>query len=192
LVRWGFSALLAAGLIRWLPAGLLAAGAIWLLGVLGFFIVQWSWLWGLLDRRISAAIAAVFLGFVLLASRLGWTVGSDGWVGTACLLVIVTWADVGPGPRWWARLTTGLSQISYTLYLVHFPLLAFGFFGWARGVRLQPGLEGYTLGVAVLALCLAFAVGFWWCFERNTDALRAAVLRHGPRWLSPAGKAQAG
>ena len=78
--------------------------------------------------------------------------------------------------------------MSYTLYLVHFPLLALLFFTFGHGVRIQPSIGGYVVYLTLLGICITFCAGFWWCFERNTERLRGAfsrsVLKDGVPLLS--------
>jgi peptidoglycan/LPS O-acetylase OafA/YrhL len=65
----------------------------------------------------------------------------------------------------------GLAKISYSLYVIHFPLLAFFFY--TRHQHPAPPSAGmYVEFAAVLLLVLLMAVGFWWLFERQTDTLR--------------------
>ena len=73
------------------------------------------------------------------------------------------------------KIATGLSDISYTLYLVHFPLLAFVFFVFFEGQRYAPDATIYLWFLSLLAMVVAYAIALWWCFERNTDRLRKRV-----------------
>ena len=74
-----------------------------------------------------------------------------------------------------------LAKISYTLYLTHVPLLAFisaVLIGhWERWPLDFRHLELFGL-VCVLAFGASYAV--YWCFERNTDKVRAWILS---RWV---------
>ena len=73
---------------------------------------------------------------------------------------------------------SGLSAISYTLYLVHAPIVAFASNLIMPVWRPWPVDAG---GVARFgAVCLAIfllAAGIWWLFERNTPKVRAAMTR---------------
>ena len=76
---------------------------------------------------------------------------------------------------WLKKVAAGLSEMSYTLYLVHFPLLAFVFFAFFQGRKYLPDFTSYLCFGSLLAGCLIFAAMMWWCFERNTDRLRKRI-----------------
>ena len=71
-----------------------------------------------------------------------------------------------------------MSEFSYTLYLVHFPLLAFLYFSFAAPAQLPFGAESLAILAGVMALVLAYAGAVWWLFERNTDRVRTFVTRY--------------
>jgi peptidoglycan/LPS O-acetylase OafA/YrhL len=75
----------------------------------------------------------------------------------------------------YARLAAGVSEFSYTLYLVHFPILAFLFYSVFKGKQMQPGLHSAFWFVGILTAVLIYAALIWYCFERNTDRLRKRI-----------------
>ena len=83
----------------------------------------------------------------------------------------------------YARISAGASEFSYTLYLVHFPLLAFFFFVVFQGRQVAPGFGSAVWFAGILAAILIYAAAIWWCFERNTDRCR--------KWLEQIGKSKA-
>ena len=165
-------ALLTAILIWWLPAGITHAGAIWGLGVLAF----WAGRQAVIRHVCSHPAWILFAGMLslgsLAASKTSWVFGTDWWVGGAFALWIVGLATCEHQIVWLNKLAAGLSDMSYTLYLVHFPLLAFVFFGFLEGQRFAPDTAIYLWFGGLLALILACAGALWWCFERNTDHVR--------------------
>jgi len=68
-----------------------------------------------------------------------------------------------------------MSEISYTLYLVHFPLLAWMYFTFFAPAQMQP--SAFSLGILALALIvvIGYSAALWWLFERNTDRFRGAL-----------------
>lgn len=168
-------ATLAALLIWWLPGGLLGAGLIWLMGVAAF------WFCRLLSvQRVCRApwllITGVLLSLgTLLASKTDSILGSDWSIGAAFALLVVGLSIAGNPVPSLRRAFTGLSEISYTLYLVHFPVLALLFYSSLAGRRFQVNLGAYLLFGTLLVLTVTFAAGFWWCFERNTDRVRRSL-----------------
>lgn len=66
---------------------------------------------------------------------------------------------------------TRLAAFSYTLYLVHYPVLvAFGYAGWARASTVN--VTTVTQYFVQVLTCLAVAYAFYLPFERNTDAIK--------------------
>ncbi len=81
-----------------------------------------------------------------------------------------------------ARLGSALAAFSYTLYLIHYPvMIAMQRMGYAR----QPVISGANLGLFVMrvVVCLLVSYVFYWVFERNTPIIRR-LLRN--RLASPA------
>jgi peptidoglycan/LPS O-acetylase OafA/YrhL len=62
------------------------------------------------------------------------------------------------------------SAVSYTVYLVHYPVNAALGTIMSRSAVFDAGAIGFFL--ARLAVCVAVALAFWWLFERNTDRVK--------------------
>jgi len=60
------------------------------------------------------------------------------------------------------------SAISYTLYLMHFPLLSLIVLTGFAPHRLQPSVTAAAVYGILLFLAIVWAATVWWCFERNT------------------------
>jgi len=96
---------------------------------------------------------------------------------TALLFALLTYPilhlrDVFPA-NLYARAAHGLSEMSYTLYLSHLPVLvlicAIVLGPWHR-LPLDPGHGALILGI--LAVVFAYCWVCWYCFERNTGRIR--------------------
>jgi glycosyltransferase involved in cell wall biosynthesis len=77
----------------------------------------------------------------------------------------------------YGRASFWLSEISFTLYVVHFP---FAFLLWLAlfaPAQYALGLPGLAIWLGLLTATLAYAIGMWWLFERNTGRVRAAAQR---------------
>ena len=71
--------------------------------------------------------------------------------------------------------TLGLSDMSFSLYLSHFPFVMLIGAVFSRHTRMQPGLISFA-GFALAAFgLLSVAYCVWYLFERRTDQIR--------RWL---------
>jgi peptidoglycan/LPS O-acetylase OafA/YrhL len=160
------------GIAVWLPRHLVIQGLIWLFGV-GVWMVtrkaavlaaSRSWWW-----KLGGAV--LFCG-TLAASKMSGNFGSDFAVG----LAFAVWmpALVGAWSRrgWWEAAGGGLSAVSYTLYVVHFPVLFFVVSVWLRGQQFQPDLRGMGWFGGLSLVSVAVGTVMWWIFERRTDSVR--------------------
>ena len=166
------------GLIVWLlPKDILTGFAIWLLGYGVHRVMRWqTGVQVAASRPAFAACSAAFLATLLLVRRDSSLAGS--------LLLGLTFAGTlpflishQPHSRWYCWLASAISEISYTLYLVHFPLLAFFFFSFRLPGKSLPGVASYSGFLGLLALTLIYAVCVWWLFEKRTDSVRKRVER---------------
>lgn len=69
-----------------------------------------------------------------------------------------------------------MSDISFSLYLTHFPvilLIAATFYG---NHQCQPNTMGIAQFMVWLGACLFIAVLFWWLFERHTGTVRSKLM----------------
>ena len=93
---------------------------------------------------------------------------------TAVLLFVAArrpWLERGFGNG----ITQRLGRISYSLYLLHTPVIALSVGVWARiaGVGVLANVAGM---VVVLAACLIAAAAFWWVVERPTHRLASRAF----------------
>ena len=98
--------------------------------------------------------------------------GGDAMIGVIAMFTVVALLDIDVRQNLVKKLAGSLSDMSYTIYLTHFPFLAFLFFVYFRGHRVE--LTGATLleFLALFASVVLVAYPMWWVFERNTDRIR--------------------
>ena len=70
------------------------------------------------------------------------------------------------------KLAIGLSGISYTLYVVHFPLLFFGAAVVLKGTQFPADIMGFLWFVGLATSVLVVSILMWWLFGRNTVQVR--------------------
>lgn len=173
------------GLIAWwLPRSLVLGGLIWLMGVAVWWVVRWKaengkpkaengrlkiWIW----RALGGGL---FFGS-LLASKTGHWLGSDHAVGAVFAVWMISLIGPWQKSSLYSRLATGLSEISYTLYVVHFPLLFFAAAVLLKGHQFPPNTEGFVWYVGLSVLIVIISVAMWWLFERNTTWVRKRLWR---------------
>ena len=98
-----------------------------------------------------------------------------GLVFAAALPVFLRWPDP---PGWIALLWAWLADFSYTLYLAHFSLAAFIWYGIFDSQRLQPSWTAAGRFCVSALVVIAYSFGLSLIFERNTDKLRRFIMGH--------------
>lgn len=158
----------------WLPTAILFDGLIWGLGVL---VYCWK------DKQIlkqapSQVLALAASGLIFLASLVNSKYAlipfdSDLLVGVCFSLFAWKLLDLkAPQMRPVSVAINWCSDVSYTLYLFHFPVvIAFGAY-MARSPQFQPTAANLIIYLIAFALILIFSHFAWFLFERNTPYIR--------------------
>lgn len=160
----------------WLPWGLVSKGLIWLLGVAVWWLASKMPVTSMTGRMLWRSLGALVFAGTLAASKTSSVFGSDFAVGLAFAAWMPSLLGAWAWPGWWVKLGNGLSAISYTLYVVHFPILFLVAATQLGGLQFQPTGPGLLWFFGLSLLSLAVAVIMWWLFERRTDGVR--------RWLA--------
>ena len=177
LLANAFKFALSVVLLWCLPKGLLLFGLVWILGVGVWWVSEWrgvmaltqNWMW----RIACGGLFIASLGF----SKTGGWMGSDCAVGITFALWLPSLLGTWPRRGWWTSLATGLSEFSFTLYVIHFPLLFFASAVILKGQQFPPNAYGLLLFAGLALVTVIFSALMWWLFERNTDFLRRMVQR---------------
>ena len=162
---------------------ILLYGVIWVLGAALRAVPRALLPW----RRLSLLLA---VGTLLTASRLSHMYFNETVIfATDCLValalanLLLSWMhakDDAVAPAV-ARVHAGLANFSYSLYLLHFPLLlllcAMAQTWWGIGLSMAPGWAAYLLFAALVALLYLFAWAASLVTERHTQQVRQLLLR---------------
>jgi peptidoglycan/LPS O-acetylase OafA/YrhL len=153
-------------------------GIAWLMGVLITFLPAFParrpWTRGLAIVLSLALFGAGLVRGKLLESSLS----SDLVLGVAVTLMIwvTLYCATAPLPAWYVHVARRAAHSSYTLYLVHLPMLIF-----LKAVlhlpRAYPGWHVYLAGAGVMVAAIVYAQLVYEGFEKNTDRVRS--------WLRP-------
>lgn len=168
--------ILVAYIVSFLPKSILLGGVIWLLGAGVFFLISKDSI-----KTIAVHPHLLITGLLLtigslLASRTGrMGEGADLAIGVCCSVLVVGLAARVSTNQFYDIISAGISEISYTLYLVHFPLLAYLFFVLFQGKQVTPTPMTSFWFIGGLGLTIAYSVVIWSLFERNTDRLRKSI-----------------
>jgi peptidoglycan/LPS O-acetylase OafA/YrhL len=159
-----------------MPHSVLEGGIVWLMGYGGWLITHHEkaarilrkpWVGGMLSAVLLVSLAKV---------KQGHWLASDYVLGACSSLLLPIVVSIRELPAWLKRISFGLSDISYSLYLSHFPILALLIFGVLKKDHLWPGVESYSLYLGLMALLVLHAYGVWFLFEKRTPALRKQML----------------
>lgn len=131
---------------------------------------------------VAAAAAALALGVTLALRQVSSPFLADWVRGMAMLPLVYLLAHAGTGEGWRPsplsldRLARGMAGFSYTLYLVHLPVLVFIEAAVVKsgGGRWQPDLRHGALALGLAALVLLYA----WALSRFTEARTHQLARY--------------
>ena len=158
--------------LAWLFPKYIAYYPIWLMGVVARLVA--------LRRPLSrywafAALAALPVLLTLARPHIYPALVTDSVIGIA-LAVILANPEIASGPRFLSRFSETMAGFSYSLYVVHFPLLVFMVALLTQSGLMVRRLVPSAMAVGLFFTCLAFAYGFAWAFslvtERQTPKLR--------------------
>jgi peptidoglycan/LPS O-acetylase OafA/YrhL len=150
-------------------------GLIWLMGVAIHYLPQ--------PRSASSVVRRLLMTAAIAAcgGTLVWCKGTrnpirDYVLGLAVtgLIYIVLACSRTPMPKAYNWTSHAVSRSSYTLYLVHVPLLVF-IAAWMARERQVPNARSVLQACAIFAVTMLYTQAVWFFFERNTDAIRARI-----------------
>jgi peptidoglycan/LPS O-acetylase OafA/YrhL len=168
--------------------GLLAWG--WFVG-LSIFLLGLTWLMGALitflpafparrpwTRGLAIVLALVLFGAGLVESKLLGSLPSDLVLGLAvtAMIWVTLHCATAPLPAFYVHMARRAAHSSYTLYLVHLPMVIF-LKATLHLPRAYPGWHVLLIGTGVLAAIVLYAQLVYEAFEKNTDRVR--------RWIRP-------
>ena len=105
-------------------------------------------------------------------------IGADYLLAIASVGLVWCALSSPPAGGLYAKVALVLSEISYTLYLTHQPMLTLLSAFWLRQHRWPPDAEHLLLAIVPMTFSLLFAGGMYFLFESRTDSVRAYVKRH--------------
>jgi peptidoglycan/LPS O-acetylase OafA/YrhL len=169
----------AVGMLVFVGWGIGLGFVIWLGGVLAYGISQ-----TLIHREYRFSKVWVLGSLVLLGVSLALTRASrvtnnqaDFLVGAGTIPLVTILATNVYGCRpWLARVAARLTDMSYSLYAVHLPLLICLSAFLVGNQRWNLSLRADVNWFFVCAVTFAYAYGVYWLFESRTDRFRKAIF----------------
>jgi peptidoglycan/LPS O-acetylase OafA/YrhL len=166
-----------------LPLTIVLYGLVWLMGWGVFSIARDRSRFLSMNKWLLIGMGAVFFTAALAISKLPQLplLAKDITLGTAfsCLMLGVLRL---PLPQWLSAGSRFLANFSYTLYLVHFPFLAFVTSLLLLNQRAEPSIGAAVTFVLMFGITTAYACLIYLLFERHTPVVQAQVRT----WLSRA------
>ncbi|WP_395391104.1 acyltransferase [Novosphingobium sp. BL-8A] len=164
---------------RWMEAAIWALAMLSALGLVGthwhgFFIEHWAVFYvGVMARRaLDSQLSRVGLVLLVLALLTG-----SGFERTPAMVAVLLffaaktgWAETGLNWRW----LQFMGMISYSLYLIHVPLMQVVDFGVHRLVGHGVGADLLCL-VLIMVVCVGGAMFLYWAVERPSHRLARTV-----------------
>lgn len=162
------------GVLFFVHPAIALMGLIWLMGVAIHYLPPLPAGMSPMVRRALVTAALLLTVAVLYWTKRTHTSAANYVLGvaiTALIYAILNGARRLPSVayRWSSH---ALSRSSYTLYLVHLPLVVF-LCAWLVPVRVFPAPRPILVGVAIFAVVFCYAQLVWFLFEKRTDSLRA-------------------
>ena len=133
----------------------------------------------LVYQRVYLLISlSVFLFSLYLAkSNILFAIfSSDFVVGIGFTILLFSLINLQLPTKAFKNIAAFSADISYSLYLTHFPLVILIASLHYTTAQLSPNLYGIGVFTLWLSLIILFAVIFWWLFERHTNKVRRKIL----------------
>jgi peptidoglycan/LPS O-acetylase OafA/YrhL len=160
-----------------LPALLVQMGLIWLYGVAIAIAEEHPRVCAIAQRGLFVMASGLCVIVTLAAYKHWiWWLGNDWITGAALAIFFLSLTKdriANPTSR---AIAARLADFSYSIYLFHFPFIAFLWFCFLAPTQVAPSASGYALFGVIFACSVTYAYLMWWFFERNTNSLR--------RWVS--------
>lgn len=173
---WRMRAACALGLLLWgwfVGPGIVLLGISWLMGAI--IAITPSISANRVSMRILAIVAAVVTmgGGLVLAKMHDTSIAFDLVLGAAvtALIWVTLCCGTSPLPTAYVRVSRRAARSSYTLYLVHLPLIIF-LKASLHIDRAAPGWNMMLIRVAILLGVVVYAQLVYEVFEKNTDRIR--------------------
>ena len=160
-----------------LPKGLVLAGIVWLFGYGAYVLASTKSVFRVC-RSLPFFLASLVGTLIFLGlARFGRLPLSDYLVGLAFAGMIPFLANQKSRFNIYEKSAVHLSNVSYTLYLFHFPVVAFLFFVFLPKGRFLPSASNYFGYAACFLGVLLLSFALWWLFESRTSDVKNIIRR---------------
>lgn len=178
----GLALALVAAMLWLLPAALLWGALIWIAGAAAGYVSARFGRLRLFQSRLAAAAALGLAGGVGILTKIPQAGVGDLALGLVVASSLPFLANIPSFGGVYRQLAKATSEISYTLYVTHFPLLMLIAMAYLAPHRFHPGPASLGVFMAMSLAAVLMAILLWACFERQTDRVyRVLAARLMPR-----------
>lgn len=163
-------------LVVMLPTWLLEGGVIWVAGAAAAWCSRQPSLAGYLRSLPFRTAAVTLLVIPLVVSKIPAVGLGDLGLGIAVALALPVLAYLPSPGGTFTAIARASSEVSYTLYLTHFPLLTLIVMTGIAPAKWPPSIAAAVVYASLISVAIIWAAIVWWCFERNTDRAYSAII----------------
>jgi peptidoglycan/LPS O-acetylase OafA/YrhL len=184
--------LIGLALVMLLPIEMMLLGSIWIMGAIAHHAAAQQNLRRISNHRAWVAIILTAIMTFLVLDKLRPGLLWDLLLGAAFAGMLPILSFLPNFGEIYEKAARALSNVSYTLYATHFPVLAFFWFVLFAPTKWPLGPLAIVLVAGLVATTLVIGTLMWWAFERNTDRVRKTIeqwavsIRHSThqKWRS--------
>jgi peptidoglycan/LPS O-acetylase OafA/YrhL len=169
----GLAILLA--IVAFLPVSILEYGVIWVGGGFAAWISQRPSFLTCMKAPVTRFMGIALVCAALIVSKSSTAKFADLGLGVVAAFSLPVIAHLPSPTNWFKSICRGMSEVSYTLYLTHFPFVTLIVLTGFAPTKWQPSASGLGMYLALLAAAIVWAGIVWWIFERNTNRLYRAL-----------------
>tara|TARA_B110000285_G_scaffold169103_1_gene189174 strand:+ start:1403 stop:2509 length:1107 start_codon:yes stop_codon:yes gene_type:complete len=157
-----------------MPLAMIEGFGVWLLGALIHYVIK---------NRPSLRIGSIWVGAPMLMvaiytfhlARVGEV--RDIILGLAFVAAMPFLVTLRVPFVFLKNSATVVSNFSYTLYLIHFPIVAFIWYMFLGSKQVLPSIDSYLVFTIIALGVVSISFVFYYLFERNTDKVRHQLKR---------------
>jgi peptidoglycan/LPS O-acetylase OafA/YrhL len=154
-------------------SNLITLWSIWLLGGVSVVLSKNKILCPLFSNQYMMFMFMFILSLILSRSKITQDFLAEITIGMAFSLLVVSLSKFDTSAKFYNKISNFFSNISYSLYLSHFPFIAFICSKFLDNEKFPPSQYSVSLIGVLVFLSILYGYAFYWCFEKNTAKIKA-------------------
>jgi peptidoglycan/LPS O-acetylase OafA/YrhL len=170
-------ALIIGMIIVWmLPFNIVLLGSVWVMGAIASIVWESKCeFFSTPSRYIAFGIIFILIVFAINLNHNNRGLNTDIMLGFCYALSLPVLAGLPSLGKFYRRIALELSEISFTLFVVHYPFIVMIVFTLIAPNQWSVNISSLALFFSLLALVMIFSGIIWWCFERHTNFIRISI-----------------